>query len=63
MIWATVELLAPTTTRVVTGATSGKGGGEFYTPSAVGKLGAKLLAPEPGDDSMNVIAVSFDARN
>lgn len=31
-------------------ATSGKGGGEFYTPAAVGKLGAKLLAPGPGQD-------------
>jgi type I restriction enzyme M protein len=31
-------------------ATAGKGGGEFYTPAAVGKLGAKLLAPEPGQD-------------
>jgi type I restriction enzyme M protein len=30
-------------------ATSGKGGGEFYTPAAVGKLGAKLLAPKPGE--------------
>ncbi|HEX8105756.1 MAG TPA: class I SAM-dependent DNA methyltransferase [Solirubrobacteraceae bacterium] len=30
-------------------ATSGKGGGEFYTPAAVGKLGAKLLAPNPGE--------------
>jgi type I restriction enzyme M protein len=30
-------------------ATSGKGGGEFYTPAAVGKLGAKLLAPMPGE--------------
>lgn len=29
-------------------ATSGKGGGEFYTPAAVGELGAKLLAPQPG---------------
>lgn len=29
-------------------ATSGKRGGEFYTPAQVGKLGAKLLAPEPG---------------
>jgi type I restriction enzyme M protein len=30
-------------------ATSGKGGGEFYTPAPVGKLGAKLLAPKPGE--------------
>ncbi len=30
-------------------ATSGKGGGEFYTPAAVGKLGAKLLAPKQGE--------------
>lgn len=32
-------------------ATSGKGGGEFYTPSQVGRLGAKLLAPGPGQDA------------
>ncbi len=30
-------------------ATSGKGGGEFYTPAPVGKLGARLLAPKPGE--------------
>jgi type I restriction enzyme M protein len=30
-------------------ATSGKGGGEFYTPAAVGNLGAKLLAPRPSE--------------
>ena len=31
-------------------AASGKRGGEFYTPGQVGKLGARLLAPEPGQD-------------
>ena len=31
-------------------AGSGKRGGEFYTPAQVGKLGAQLLAPEPGQD-------------
>jgi type I restriction enzyme M protein len=31
-------------------AASGKRGGEFYTPAQVGKLGATLLAPEPGQD-------------
>ena len=31
-------------------ASSGKRGGEFYTPAQVGKLGARLLAPEPGQD-------------
>ena len=31
-------------------AASGKRGGEFYTPAQVGKLGARLLAPEPGQD-------------
>jgi type I restriction enzyme M protein len=29
---------------------AGKRGGEFYTPAQVGKLGARLLAPEPGQD-------------
>ena len=31
-------------------AASGKRGGEFYTPAQVGKLGARLLAPEPRQD-------------
>ena len=31
-------------------AAAGKRGGEFYTPAQVGKLGARLLAPEPGQD-------------
>lgn len=31
-------------------ANAGKGGGEFYTPGQVGKLGAKLLAPQPGEE-------------
>lgn len=30
-------------------ADSGKKGGEFYTPTSVSKLLAKLLAPQPGD--------------
>jgi type I restriction enzyme M protein len=30
-------------------ASSGKRGGEFYTPGQVGKLGARLLAPQPGE--------------
>lgn len=32
-------------------STSGKGGGEFYTPAAVGKLGARLLKPGPNDEA------------
>jgi type I restriction enzyme M protein len=32
-------------------AGAGKGGGEFYTPAAVGKLGARLLAPGPTDEA------------
>lgn len=31
-------------------AASGKRGGEFYTPAQVGKLGARLLAPELGQN-------------
>lgn len=31
-------------------AASGKRGGEFYMPAQVGKLGARLVAPEPGQD-------------
>jgi len=31
-------------------AGAGKGGGEFYTPAAVGRLGARLLAPGPTDE-------------
>jgi type I restriction enzyme M protein len=31
-------------------AASGKRGGEFYTPAQVGKLGARLLVPEPRQD-------------
>lgn len=32
-------------------ANAGKGGGEFYTPAAVGKLGARLLQPGPNDEA------------
>ena len=32
-------------------ASAGKGGGEFYTPTPVGTLGARILRPEPGDDA------------
>jgi type I restriction enzyme M protein len=31
-------------------ANAGKRGGEFYTPAQIGKLGARLLAPQPGED-------------
>lgn len=31
-------------------ANAGKAGGEFYTPSPVGNLGARLLAPQPGEE-------------
>ena len=31
-------------------ANAGKRGGEFYTPAQVGKLGALLLAPRPGEE-------------
>lgn len=30
-------------------ATSGRGGGEFYTPSRVGEVMARMLAPQPGE--------------
>jgi len=32
-------------------ASSGKAGGEFYTPTPVGTLGAQLLSPQPGDEA------------
>ncbi|MEJ7785996.1 MAG: N-6 DNA methylase [Solirubrobacteraceae bacterium] len=32
-------------------ASSGKAGGEFYTPTPVGTLGARILAPQPGDEA------------
>lgn len=32
-------------------AAAGKGGGEFYTPTPVGTLGARILKPEPADDA------------
>lgn len=32
-------------------AGAGKAGGDFYTPAAVGKLGARLLAPGPTDEA------------
>jgi type I restriction enzyme M protein len=32
-------------------AGAGKGGGEFYTPAAVGKLGARLLAPGQNEEA------------
>ena len=32
-------------------ANAGKRGGEFYTPAQVGRLGARLLAPQPGEEA------------
>ena len=39
-------------------ARAGKGGGEFYTPAMVGKLGARLLAPGPTDETYDPTAGS-----